>query len=295
MVVIEVPHSDNIRLYIVDVFSERMMSGNPAAIVLGAEYLEEEVLQRIARFMNLSETVFLLPSTVNGADFRARTFTVRREIPFSGHATLAAAHVYSETHDQPGKTTQECSAGLMPVRRRNGGPARYTVELPSPRSGSSHLTIESVAGCLGLPIEAFAAEHYFPIASAGAPWLLAEVSSANELSHIEVDYAAVTGLTRAVKAVGLVAYARTDDNTIRLRAFAPAEGILEDPVCGSCAGAIAAYICGADGPAEFRMEQGAEIGRTGVMSICIEKTPQGVKLRLEGICNTVITGELSMR
>ena len=73
------------RLHIVDVFSAEPFLGNPVAVVLDAEGLSTSDMQTIARWTNLSETTFVLPPTVQGADYRLRIFTPRSELPFAGH------------------------------------------------------------------------------------------------------------------------------------------------------------------------------------------------------------------
>src|SRR5699024_7267750 len=102
-----------------DVFADRPQRGNPLAVVLDAEDLTEEDMQRLARWTNLSETTFLLPPTVPGADYRVRIFTGSEELPFAGHPTLGTARAWLEAGGEPAgeQIVQECAAGLIPVRR----------------------------------------------------------------------------------------------------------------------------------------------------------------------------------
>ena len=102
----------------VDAFSARPLFGNPAAVVFDADDLAAEVMQKIAQEMNLSETVFILRPTHPDADYRARIFTPRSELPFAGHPTIAAAHsVLARFPEKAGAKllTQECGIGLVPV------------------------------------------------------------------------------------------------------------------------------------------------------------------------------------
>ena len=80
---------------LVDVFGDGPFTGNPLAVLDGAG-LDREKMQQIARWMNLSETVFLLPSTTDEADYRVRIFTLERELPFAGHPTLGTCHAWAE-------------------------------------------------------------------------------------------------------------------------------------------------------------------------------------------------------
>src|SRR6187549_1911396 len=103
----------NRRFQLVDVFHDQPFSGNPLAVVLDADDLSTEEMQRITRWLNLSETAFLLPPTAAEADYRVRIFTLEREIPFAGHPTLGSCHAWLTSggksyHDST--IIQECGA-----------------------------------------------------------------------------------------------------------------------------------------------------------------------------------------
>jgi PhzF family phenazine biosynthesis protein len=274
------------------------MSGNPAAVVTGAEHLSDEAMQRVARFLNLSETVFLLPPRTAGADFFARTFTTRREIPFAGHATLATAHAYSEIHGGPDTVVQECAAGLMRIERRRAQESpEYFVDLPRAHDEATKVSSSAVAEALGLPLSALVDEH---VASAGAGphWLLAELTDRRLLADIRIDHRRAAELSLATRTVGITVFARgggTLDEDIELRSFAPAEGIFEDPVCGSCAAAIAVHIrLGRGGPEVLFLDQGRHIGRSGRITVEARSGVQGIVLLLGGRCATVLRGALQV-
>src|SRR5436309_13221061 len=98
----------------VDVFTDRPFLGNPVAVVLDGEGLDSGEMQRIARWTNLSETTFLLPSKT--ADYRVRIFTPRQELPFAGHPTLGSAYAAMRAGlatPREGELTQECGAGIL--------------------------------------------------------------------------------------------------------------------------------------------------------------------------------------
>jgi len=102
----------------VDAFSARQLYGNPAAVVFDADDLPSETMQKIAQEMNLSETVFIVKPTTGEADYRARIFTPKSELPFAGHPTVAAAHALLERIPAlAGKSLlrQECGIGIIPV------------------------------------------------------------------------------------------------------------------------------------------------------------------------------------
>src|SRR5690242_3006021 len=111
------------RFQLVDVFSEQPLLGNPLAVVLDSGGLSTEEMQAITRWMNLSETAFLLPPTVADADYRVRIFTLDRELPFAGHPTLGSCQAWLQSGGRPHDGTrivQECGAGLIPIRPSDG-------------------------------------------------------------------------------------------------------------------------------------------------------------------------------
>lgn len=108
------------RFQLVDVFHDQPLSGNPLAVVLDAQGLPADEMQRIAQWLNLSETAFLLPPTDEKADYRVRIFTLEREMPFAGHPTLGSCHAWLACGGKPRsdvEIVQECGAGLVPIRR----------------------------------------------------------------------------------------------------------------------------------------------------------------------------------
>src|SRR3954471_17323112 len=108
----------------VDVFGSGPYSGNPVAVVHGADGLAGDEMQRFARWTNLSETTFLLSATTDGGNSRLPISTPARELPFPGHPTLGSCHAWLEAGGTPkedGAIVQECGAGLVPVRRTDDG------------------------------------------------------------------------------------------------------------------------------------------------------------------------------
>ncbi|MFN9730482.1 MAG: PhzF family phenazine biosynthesis protein, partial [Pseudomonadota bacterium] len=81
-----------VRFQQVDVFTTAPFRGNPVAVVLDARGLDDQAMQRIASWTNLSETTFVLPANATGADYRVRIFTPRQELPFAGHPSVGTAH-----------------------------------------------------------------------------------------------------------------------------------------------------------------------------------------------------------
>ncbi|HWO47631.1 MAG TPA: PhzF family phenazine biosynthesis protein, partial [Solirubrobacterales bacterium] len=208
----------------VDVFGDGPCSGNPVAVVLEAEGLGEEEMQRFARWTNLAETTFLLPPTRPEADYRVRIFTPVLELPFAGHPTLGTCHAWLEAGGEPGgeEIVQECEAGLVRIRR-DGGRLAFAAP-PLMRSGSaSKEDREKVARALNLaPGEMLAVEWV----DNGPGWITALLASPEQLLELRPG-----PLDFDLGAVAL--YPPGSEAAIELRAWAPVNGqAVEDPVTG---------------------------------------------------------------
>lgn len=143
----------------VDVFTSKPFLGNPVAVVLGAEGLDAQAMQRIACWTNLSETTFLLESSK--ADYRLRIFTPRQELPFAGHPTIGSAHAAVESGFVARKSSlkQECGAGIIDLTLEEDGriflkgppakPQRLETQIPSIPLAPASLVMRSTSGRCG--------------------------------------------------------------------------------------------------------------------------------------------------
>lgn len=105
--------------HLIDVFHDGPLSGNPLAVVHAAEGLTSGQMQAATRWLNLSETTFVLPPTDPAADYRVRIFTLDREIPFAGHPTLGTCAAWlaaGGVPQTPGRVVQDCGVGLVDLR-----------------------------------------------------------------------------------------------------------------------------------------------------------------------------------
>jgi PhzF family phenazine biosynthesis protein len=238
----------------VDVFTDKPFLGNPVAVVIGAEGLDTEAMQRIACWTNLSETTFLLKS--DAADYRLRIFTPRMELPFAGHPTIGSAHAALESGfiSSKSKITQECGAGIFDLTVEEG---RIFVKAPIPK-------ITAVGESIGADV----ISKPFRI-DVGAVWVVAEVADAKTLAALAPDVSTMTKLSVKENLAGITLFAKSDDclAAIHVRSFAPAHGIPEDPVCGSGNLSVAAYLRHTNQLERFGeryvARQGAQCGRDG--------------------------------
>ena len=215
----------------VDVFSDTPYLGNPVAVVLGADGLEGEAMQRFARWTNLSETTFLLEPESPEADYRVRIFTPSQELPFAGHPTLGSCHAWLEARggEPPETVVQECGAGLIPIRRTEAGLAFAAP--PLLRGGPvDDETLDRVAAVLGVAREGIVDAEW---ADNGPGWVAALLADADAVLAVRPSYDELD-----VGVVGL-----HPDGTPELRAFCPKGGMMdEDPVTGSLNAAVAQWL-----------------------------------------------------
>jgi PhzF family phenazine biosynthesis protein len=246
---------------LVDVFGIDPFSGNPLAVVADAGGLTGEEMQRIARWLNLSETTFLLPPTEPGADYRVRIFTLAHELPFAGHPTLGSCHAWIEAGGQPQRgdvIVQECGAGLIEIRR-DGGKLAFAAP-PLIRGGPpTEAEISAAAEVLQVERGAIVDARW---ADNGPGWLAVMLDSAEAVLAVEPLRHRAERIDLGV--VG--PHAPGSDIAFELRAFFTAEGgaIIEDPVMGSLNASVAQWLF-ASGRAQGRYvaAQGTRLGRTG--------------------------------
>ena len=277
----------------VDVFTDRPLAGNPVAVVLDADGLDDATMQRLAAWTNLSETTFVLPPTSTDASYRLRIFTPRSELAFAGHPTIGSAHAVLETGvaaAREGVLRQECRAGVLPIRIDG---AQLMVRVPEPRIGSTPVD----AGALGAMVRGSVVGTPRTV-DCGPVWLVAQVADEATLRGLMPDLAAVERLSRdhgLTGGVTLFALASGAAAPVVVRSFAPAAGVPEDPVCGSGNASVGAYLADAGllehtGRA-YRARQGREVGRDGQVDVVIGDS--GRTIEIGGRAVTVIDGMLA--
>lgn len=278
----------------VDVFTDRPFFGNPVAVVLDASALDTSAMRRIAAWTNLSETTFVLPSAV--ADYRLRIFTPKGELPFAGHPTIGSAHAVVESGiamPRDGTLTQECLAGVISLIVTGD---RIVATVPSPRVvRDPAFDGAGVGAWLGAPVVGRPA----PLAiDVGPVWLVAQAETGEGLAGAEPDLAAIADASRAHGLTGLTAFAIEPPGRagprLRVRSFAPASGIAEDPVCGSGNAAVGAYLgvtqLLARTGAEYVASQGREVGHDGLITVSV----RGRDVSIGGNAVTVLDGTIRL-
>jgi trans-2,3-dihydro-3-hydroxyanthranilate isomerase len=275
------------RYAVLDVFTDRPLSGNALAVVPEADGIDDLRMQAIAAEFNLSETVFILPADNPLHSAKLRIFTPRAELPFAGHPTVGTA-VYLAIQ-KLGGTGQGRREGVLMLEEKvgrircgvfvTGGPSGHAVfdlpRLPEPRTVS--LDADMLAAAFGLTPAEIGFENHRPSAfGAGLPYVFVPVRDLDVMARLHPDPARVAGAFGDASLAAYVYCRQTEvaGRQFHARMFAPGLGITEDPATGSAAAAFAGVVHRFDQPpaGSYRhvIEQGFEMGRPGLINLEID-------------------------
>lgn len=253
-----VAEGGTIEYTVLDVFATTPLDGNQLAVFADGRGLSGEEMQRIARELNLSETVFLLPPEAEG-DARIRIFTPTSELPFAGHPVLGTAFVVADALGT-GSVKLETGSGPVPVEiTRDGarlvfGRMRQPVPEIEPYVRAAELLQALGVASSLLPVEVYhnGPQHVFVM-----------LGSEAEVAAVRPDFAALGDHA----GVGANCFAKAADHW-KTRMFAPSLGVNEDPATGSAAGPLALHLARHGQIAfgdEIEIRQGTEIARPSVL------------------------------
>ena len=271
-----------------DVFTDVPFGGNQLSVIPDATGLEESLLQRIAREFNFSETTFVYPPADPAHTARVRIFTPRQEVPFAGHPTIGTAIAL---HDLGRGGEMVLELGVGPIRCAVGvGAARFTATRPLERLHEPDLA--TVTACLGLAEDDVTVARHAPVmASVGLPFVFVELRGMDALARCTPASDAFRRAEARYPSpldFAVAAYVR-DGSRIRMRMFAPLDGIPEDPATGSAAAALGGLLAELDGTAvDLDIAQGVEMGRPS--RIRVEAAADGVSV--SGSARRVMEGRL---
>lgn len=298
------------RFVTADVFTDRVFGGNPLAVLPDARGLDSARMQSIAREFNLSETVFVLPPDDPAHTRRLRIFTPGQEVPFAGHPTVGSALVLAtlgalELDGASTAITFEEPAGPVPVTIRAAGGRPVFAQLTAPRPPEVRPGPEpaALAAMLSLaPADLCTAAGLPAFASCGFPFLIVEVRDAAALGRARLDHALWRDLL--AEAWSREVYLITRDPAglevdFRVRMFAPAAGIGEDPATGGAAAALGGWLglreAPADGITRYVLAQGLEIGRPSRLEVEAEtRAGQVIAVRVGGGAVLVSEGTIEV-
>lgn len=281
------------RLFHVDAFTRQRYSGNPAIVVLDADELSEEQMQMIAAEVN-GETAFVLEAEYRDHDMQVKFFTPRHEVPFVGHATIAAQYVRAKKDGKPtGKLRQRTGAGIVEIEVTEvDGDLRVAITQSPPSLGpiipEHHRS--QVLNALGISSPSLHVDCPLQVLTKGGSRLLVGLKSNDLLSSIKPDFDELARLTSHVGAEGYFVFAITENDGrpgTESRMFVPALGIREDPVSGNAHGMLGVYLVNhglmtpINGRLVFQGRQGMWMRRPGLVEVEIEssgKVAQSVRI-----------------
>jgi trans-2,3-dihydro-3-hydroxyanthranilate isomerase len=301
----------NVRFSMVDVFAQEPLSGNPLSLVIDAQDLSHETMQRIAREFNQSETTFLLPAIRAQADWRLRSFTpMGVEVYGAGHNALGAWWWLAEA----GRLTLE---GSRTVFQQEIGEQVLAVEVlaeqgeedgqwrpiaigmaqDAPSFGAIHTDPGKLAAALGLETVDLAVEALpAQVVSTGAAHLLVPLRNRETVKRAQQEARSLAEELRSVGGEGCYLFSLdpVDPEAVaHARFFNPTVGIVEDPATGTAAGPLACYLAkygriAAD--ATVMIEQGYEVLRPGRIEVRLHRD----EVRIFGAGVTVAEGVLHL-
>jgi len=307
-----------------DVFTNQPFCGNPLAVFPEAEGISDDDQMKIAREMNLSETVFVLPpnpkTDKDGPDVlrRLRIYTPTREIPFAGHPVVGTWNMLAREGIVPlpeggtgwTRIHHEVGIGILPVdiEFKDGAPVQVVMtqgklQILDEIDDSSEQA--ELARALGRPREDLDETLPIQVITTGLNCLAVPMRSLADLRDCRVNSSLLGEIYTRRGAGGCLVFSRetleVGESRAHARFFAPADNIAEDPATGSACGALGGYLIyhGAlqlepeDGKYRFVIEQGDFINRPSRIRLEVTGGPGEVKqVRVGGPSVVVARGEV---
>jgi len=243
--------------FVCDVFTSEPLQGNQLGVFTDGRPFAPAQMQRLAREMNVAETVFLLPAT-SGGDVQVRIFTPLAELPFAGHPVLGTAFVVGAALGADA-VTLETGVGLVPITLERDGERIVFGWMRQPiPSWKPYERAGELLAALGVQRSELPVELY----RNGPPHVYVQLAGEQAVAALRPDLAALADLEVAVNCFA------GRGGSWKTRMFYPSAGVTEDPATGSAAGPLAVHLArhGLIGFGEqIEIRQGAEIGRPSVL------------------------------
>jgi trans-2,3-dihydro-3-hydroxyanthranilate isomerase len=275
-----------LRYVVADVFTDTALTGNQLAVFTDGRDVDDETMQALAREMNFSETVFVLPPEAGG-HARIRIFTPSSELPFAGHPTLGSAFVLAEPL-QLDEIRLETLSGVTPVRLDRDGPRISFGWMTQPAfTWRTYERAEELLGVLGVESE-LPVDWY----GLGPAFAYVALRSPGDVAGLRPNFQQLLDFDP-----GVYCFAPLDGRW-KSRMFAPGSGAAEDPATGSAAGPLAVHLLRygltASGQ-EIEIEQGAELRRPSRLHARATGSPEQIeRVEVGGSAVVVARGEFRL-
>jgi trans-2,3-dihydro-3-hydroxyanthranilate isomerase len=295
------------RYRVVDVFTKTPLEGNPLAVFPDGAGIDAPTMQKIAKELNLSETVFLLPPTRRDAAAKLKIFTPTYEMDFAGHPTIGASFVILD-QGIVGKGTKqfavEENVGLVPIRveapladesaAKQDGRPRIWLTTP-PIQYQQTLDRAVCARVLGLQLD-----DLLPpapqVLTAGNPTIFIPVKNKEAVDRAWLDRSGAIELRGKDKRPLCVFIFTPTAGGAYSRMFAPEHGVVEDPATGSSTGPLAAYMMrsGLTSSTRFVSEQGAKMGRRSLLHVEIHGKDGEQRIDVGGYITPLVEATMTL-
>lgn len=290
-----------IKIKQVDAFTSIPFGGNPAGVVTDANNISDDIKQKIAKEMNLSETAFVSKSNV--ADFKVQFFTPNFEVDLCGHATIATFDtLYKEgkLDLSKNKIYQETKAGILPIEIMDRDEKKvFMMTQVNPKYKNLDSLRDEVANMMGLKSEDLLPSP-IEYVSTGLGWLVFGVKDLSTLENISPNLNEISKLSEENDIAGISLFSLETfdkDCSYHIRSIAPYCGVTEDPVCGTGNGCVSSYIVHnkiVQGNKIYLVgEQGNFVNRPGKVYVEIEsENDEIVDIKIGGEATAVLEGEI---
>ncbi|MEN5426111.1 PhzF family phenazine biosynthesis protein [Stenotrophomonas pennii] len=261
-----------------DVFSPSPGAGNPLAVVLDAQGLDDASMQAIARWTRLPETTFVFPPQDASSSYRLRMFSPQKEVPFAGHPSIGTAHAVLEAAlaaPVDGLLVQQGIAGMLPLRVEGDG-AQRRIAIRTPRASVAEVvapTDPRLARVLrGWSLGALPPARM----QGGRSWWVVELGDEAALRALQPDWDAVATLAESTDSMGVFAYARCSDQPwdLAVRAFVGNGRRFEDAASGAANAVLAAWLDERSalpgGRRDYVVSQGREVGHDARLHLHVD-------------------------
>jgi trans-2,3-dihydro-3-hydroxyanthranilate isomerase len=289
--------NEKLQFYMTDVFAQQKYSGNQLMTFLDAAHVPGEVMQKMAREINFSETTFILSREPRDGGYDVRIFTPGSEVDFAGHPTLGTAYIIRKhIIEQPVKeVVLNLKVGQVPVFFPNGSGAMWMHQV-EPIFGKP-IETGFMAQVLDLNEEDF--DSRFPIepVSTGLPFNIVPLKNMDALKRAATVKKYYDQMCETSMAKGIVVFCPggySEEQDLAVRVFVDYYGIPEDPATGSGTGCLGGYLVKhryfGKADIDIKTGQGYEIGRPSLLSLKAREEAGHIKIEVGGEVISVAEG-----